>query len=337
MRRLLVATLLCLLLSLLGCTATTTPRQAQWTLLPATILPPTATPTARPIPTPTSTHTPTAIPTPTHTPTPPPLFGTLEVEPAEVYPGRTLLVRLHSTAPATPSAFLADEGLRLFPLGEGEQYAAVVGIWIWSEPGQRTLSATWQDALGREATVTTTVEVLPGEYPVENINLPPGRESLLDPQIIEEEWAYVRPILEEITPERLWEGSFITPTEGYVSSPYGTLRSYNDGPPSSSHNGVDISNITGTLIIAPAKGRVVLAERLQVRGYTIILDHGLGVHTSYFHMSALEVEVGDLVDQGQPIGRIGATGLVTGAHLHWELRLGMITVDPLEWVHRELP
>jgi murein DD-endopeptidase MepM/ murein hydrolase activator NlpD len=269
-------------------------------------------------------------------PTPAPLAGVLSTDPAEVLPGHTLAVHLTTTVPASATVLLGDLPLQLFPAGP-DDYAALVGISIWAGPGPLVISATLRDELGRLATFTTTVQILPADYPVEEVTIPADRQGLLDPAVDEKEWAYVQPFLEEVTPERLWAGTFISPTKGWITSPYGGIRAYNGAPPSGYHSGLDIANISGTAILAPADGRVVLAEKLIVRGNTIIIDHGWGLHTSYFHMSALEVKVGDLVKQGQTIGRMGATGLATGSHLHWEVRVGMIPVDPAEWLGRAFP
>jgi murein DD-endopeptidase MepM/ murein hydrolase activator NlpD len=238
--------------------------------------------------------------------------------------------------PASVTAFLGDGELNLFPTGELE-YRALAGISIWSTPGPLTLSAVLHDRWGRVSAVTTTVGILPAEYPVEYVSLPPDRQGLLDPDVSQQEWAHVRPFLEEVTSARLWDGQFISPTYGWITSLYGGMRSYDGAPPSSYHSGLDIANLPGTVIVAPAAGRVVLAEELVVRGNTVIIDHGWGVHTSYFHMSALDVQAGDLVRQGQAIGRMGSTGLATGSHVHWEVRVGMVTVDPQEWLRRAFP
>jgi len=329
MQRALPVVTLCLILFLLGCgpTGGHPPTQSASTL--SRVLQATLTPTRTPTPKPTATRTPT--------PTPPPLLGTLEIDPPELLPGRTLLVRLTSSLPASASASLEQVPLMLFSDESGTRYTALVGLSVWTSSGPQILRATLQDARGRVSTVTATVEVLPTDYPVEYIELLPGREELLDPEIIEEEWARLRPILETVTPERLWEGVFISPTHGYITSYFGAMRSYDGGPPSSYHNGVDISNITGTVVLAAARGRVVLAEPLKVRGGAVILDHGWGVHSGYLHFSEILVQEGDIVEQGQPIGKIGASGLVTGAHLHWEIRLGLTPVDPLEWLWRAFP
>ena len=304
---------------------------------PALTFTPAPTCTPSPTPVPTIIPAPTPVPSPTPSPTPAALRGDLAAEPTHVYPGHTLLIRLHTSLPATIALSLDDQRLPLFPSGEEGEYIALVGLPVWAEPGQRLLTAVFRDGSGQEVALSKTVQILPTEYPVEHIQLAPGRGALLDPKILQAERERLLPIWSLRSPERLWEGPFITPTQGVISSPFGAMRSYNGGPVSDYHQGIDFSNITGTVVVAAARGRVVLAERLQVRGNTVILDHGWGVLSSYFHLSAIEVQVGDVVEQGQPIGRIGATGLVSGAHLHWEVRVGMVPVEPKEWVGRTFP
>lgn len=116
------------------------------------------------------------------------------------------------------------------------------------------------------------------------------------------------------------------------TSGFGSRRTYGNDPTLSAHAGEDISAIAGTQVYAPAAGTVVLAEKLFVRGNAIVLDHGNGVFTGYWHLSALDVTVGQTVKTGDPLGKVGSTGLSTGAHLHWEMRVAGVAVDPLQWL-----
>ena len=127
---------------------------------------------------------------------------------------------------------------------------------------------------------------------------------------------------------------FAGPLEGDYprSSPFGSRRTYEPNPAVSAHEGEDFSAPAGTPVTAPAEGVVVLAEPLFVRGNAVVLDHGSGVFTGYWHLQELAVQQGDRVEAGQLLGRVGSTGLSTGAHLHWELRVGGVSVDPLQWV-----
>lgn len=126
-----------------------------------------------------------------------------------------------------------------------------------------------------------------------------------------------------------WEGPFIQPVQGRISTHFGTIRYTNSNFSSPGyHWGMDIANAEGTPIVAPGAGRVVLAEYLLNTGNTIVIEHGGGLKSYYFHMVELHVEPEDMVEQGQLIGAVGTTGYSTGPHLHFEMRIGNQAVSP---------
>jgi murein DD-endopeptidase MepM/ murein hydrolase activator NlpD len=126
-------------------------------------------------------------------------------------------------------------------------------------------------------------------------------------------------------------------TTTIVTAGYGGARSYNGGPYEIFHTGVDFAGTTGTPILAPAAGAVVFSDTLQLRGLTLIIDHGLGVFSSYNHLSSIQVNVGDRVEPGQPVALGGSTGLSTGPHLHWELRVMDVPVNGMQWTQEPFP
>lgn len=134
---------------------------------------------------------------------------------------------------------------------------------------------------------------------------------------------------EDSLPEPQWNGLFIKPINSRVSSDFGKKRTVN-GRPWGQHGGIDLAGTTGTPIKAPAGGRVVLAQKLWIRGNTIVLDHGMGLFTMYNHLSRFQVKEGDLVQPGQTLGNVGSTGLASGPHLHFEARVNKISVNP--WI-----
>ncbi|MBF0167328.1 MAG: M23 family metallopeptidase [Alphaproteobacteria bacterium] len=130
-------------------------------------------------------------------------------------------------------------------------------------------------------------------------------------------------------PKALFESGFQSPANGQISGVFGSQRILN-GQPRAPHSGVDLAAPTGTPVIAAADGVVMLAEPdLFYTGQTLLIDHGLGVNTVYAHLSALQVAPGSYVVKGQEIGKVGATGRVTGAHLHWGLSVGAVKLDPM--------
>jgi biotin carboxyl carrier protein len=116
------------------------------------------------------------------------------------------------------------------------------------------------------------------------------------------------------------------------TAPFGSRRIYGDSPAVTAHAGEDLAIAAGTPVVAPAAGVVVLAEPLWVRGNAVIIDHGQGVFTGYWHLSAIDVHAGDAVTAGQKVGEVGTTGLSTGPHLHWEMEVNGVAVDPLQWL-----
>jgi murein DD-endopeptidase MepM/ murein hydrolase activator NlpD len=139
-----------------------------------------------------------------------------------------------------------------------------------------------------------------------------------------------------VTARQYWQGAFLWPHNGRVTSPFGMGRTYNNGR-NSYHGGIDLSGDVGAPVVASASGRVALAAPLLVHGNAVILDHGWGVFSGYYHLSEILVSEGQEVVQGELIGRIGNTGLSTGSHLHWEMRVGGVSVEPGEWTSRQIP
>lgn len=127
-----------------------------------------------------------------------------------------------------------------------------------------------------------------------------------------------------------WRQEFVWPLRGRISGRFGSQRIYN-GSPGSYHSGLDIAMPTGTLFVAPADGVVVLAakEAFTLEGHLLMIDHGMGLNSAFLHCSELLVEEGQIVRQGQPIGKVGATGRASGPHLHWGMKWNAARVDPL--------
>ena len=148
-------------------------------------------------------------------------------------------------------------------------------------------------------------------------------------------------IVDHVTPTKYWDGIFVVPVQAHLSdcypSMFGHRRSYNGSAYDFFHTGLDYCGRIGDDIYASAAGKVVLTEKLTVRGNATVIDHGWGVFTAYAHQSETFVQVGDIVEKGQLIGRVGETGRVSGPHLHWEVIVGGIQVDPLQWLSREFP
>ena len=161
-----------------------------------------------------------------------------------------------------------------------------------------------------------------------------GTAAEIDQQSIQEERERLFAIWEQNSGPAQWQAPFQLPINSYltISSTFGARRSYNGGPYHSYHEGVDFAAYGGTPVLAPARGTVVVAEFLYVRGGAVIIDHGLGIYSGFYHMSSLAVAPGDMVTPGQIVGEVGTTGLSTGNHLHWDLLVDGIWIDAQAWL-----
>lgn len=216
-------------------------------------------------------------------------------------------------------------------------YGTVIGIHSFAEPAVYTLTLTLTDLDGITSIHDFRIQVADGGYGSEAIDIPPDRADLLNPDVVQPELDRVSRIMSGFTVQRYFDGTMSLPTGGVVTSDFGTRRSYNGSSFNTFHGGTDFGDGSGVLITAPADGVVVLAAPLTVRGNTVIIDHGWGVYTGYWHQTEFYVTEGQQVTRGEAIGIVGATGLVTGAHLHWEMWVGGVQVDPMQWVQQAFP
>ena len=338
---------LCVALVVVACGPDPTPIPPTPTLQPTATatLTATATRTLTPTATSTHTHTPsptptlTVTPTPTQTPTPSPTPGPLAAEiilvDSQVVQGHTTIIRVNANHPCGVQGTLQGRAIG-FVSSNGLEHVALVGIHALAELEPQPVEVVVQARNGQQVSLSTSLAVLPGAYGRETLRFSPEIDKLLDPGITEPELLRVAEIYATFTPVRSWEGVFAWPAPGRITSAFGTRRQY-DAVMSSYHSGTDISGATGDVVRAGAAGSVLFAEPLEVRGNTVIIDHGAGVLTGYYHLNEIAVKVGDKVALGDQLGNIGSTGLVTGSHLHWELRVGGIAVSPQDWTETSYP
>ena len=189
------------------------------------------------------------------------------------------------------------------------------------------IDATLQDGTG--ATWSKPVPVVQAPYDERHLKVSRKfvKPTLAQRKRAAREAKALTAALATASPERRWRGSFARPTAGVETSPFGTRRTYNDKK-KSRHLGLDLDGAIGVPIVAAGRGRVALASERFYSGGTVVIDHGQSVFTMYFHMSRIDVRVGDVVEKGQGLGAVGATGQVTGPHLHFSVRFGDLYVDP---------
>jgi murein DD-endopeptidase MepM/ murein hydrolase activator NlpD len=232
---------------------------------------------------------------------------------------------------------IAEWDLTFFPHGDG--YLALQGIHALLDPGYypAVLSGKFSD--GTEFAFSQHIYIQDGGYPFD----PPlvVNSETIDVENTEPEDLEWFAVVEPVGDERFWTGIFSAPVPDPLKdcfpSLFGNRRSYNGSAYQYFHTGLDFCGRTGVEITAPAAGLVVFADSLVVRGNATVIDHGWGVYTAYAHQSEILVSVGDWVERGQVIGLIGSTGRVTGPHLHWEVIVGGVQVDPLDWLRTEYP
>ena len=257
----------------------------------------------------------------------------IDVRPALLVEGKTARFQIRTPEASLISATFLDHELHIASDESQTVHTILQGIPLFTEPGIYPLElVTVAVSSGNITDYALNLEVVGGPYGREYIRLLAGRDALLDPAIEANELALIQNLTSSFNPIRQFDGSMGLPAAATVISPFGTRRSYNGGPFDRFHSGTDFAGAGGTPILATAPGMVVLADTLNVRGLATVIDHGWGVYTGYWHQSQQYVQVGDFVETGQVIGTIGSTGRVTGAHLHWELWVGGVPVDPMQWV-----
>lgn len=262
-------------------------------------------------------------------------FASVMIQPLPAFQGMTLIITVHTTEPVTLTGRLFGQEIRFAE--EGGAYYALVGVHVFREPGLYELELYATNSAGQVTALTTGVIVRAARFGYERIDFPESRTRLLNPAVIAAERERLNALRGTFTPKRYWTTPFRRPCAGVISSYFGARRAYNDGPYTSYHTGVDFRAPNRTPVYAPTGGIVVLAEPMVLLGNTIVIDHGWGLVTVYGHLSSIEVEVGQYVAPGDLIGRVGNTGLSTGAHLHWEMWVSGTAVDGLQWLEDFFP
>ena len=202
-----------------------------------------------------------------------------------------------------------------------------------TKPGRYGLTVEATGSAGVLARLQRDIHVARVAFPRRRVIFDPETAALLTPEAVERERRRVREALQAVHPAQLWVDPLDLPLEGPISSPYGVLSVY-QGVTRGFHSGVDFAVPEGTVVRAAGAGIVRLAELLPLSGNAVMIDHGVGVITSYQHLSAIDVSVRQQIQKGDVIGRVGSTGLATGPHLHWGLRVNGVRVDPMPWTVR---
>ena len=258
---------------------------------------------------------------------------TLRLSATESSQGSLLLVQVKSAKPLTEVQ--GDWGGRSVPFwgeaGSAAQRKGLLAVDLEKAPGEYELKVTGQTARDKKISCRARVTVRKGRFATEKLQVgkqfvEPNSEQI---KRADEERQKLRDIFDRVTPERLWDGKFRIPLHGVTTGTNFGRRRILNGNPGTPHGGVDLPGTTGTPVHAAQRGQVVLAEELFFSGNTVVLDHGLGMYTFYGHLSEIDVMTGDTLEADAVLGKVGATGRVTGPHLHWGLTVERARVNPL--------
>jgi murein DD-endopeptidase MepM/ murein hydrolase activator NlpD len=250
--------------------------------------------------------------------------------PESLKPGSVALITVTATQDLTElTADAAGHPVFFWPTSPRE-WSGFAGIRLESAPGPVTLTIHGTTASGAKAATRVSLQVEKYQFETRRLRVDPKLVNPPDEELarIKEEAKAMADAFAIVTRERFWRGRFEAPVPGTATSSFGRLTITN-GKPAGRHQGADFRAATGTPVRAPNAGRVVMAQSLYFAGNTVIIDHGFGVFSLLAHLSRIGVGRGATVARGDVLGESGATGRVTGPHLHWAVRFGTMSVDPL--------
>jgi murein DD-endopeptidase MepM/ murein hydrolase activator NlpD len=254
---------------------------------------------------------------------------TVTAEPRAARPGDVVVLTVsaaHEISAVRVHAFTRE--FPGFPV-DAHTWRVLVGIDLETAPRAYSLEVEATEP-GRAAHATHRIVVTARQFRTRKLTVD---EAFVNPppealERIARETAELNDLWDHSSTAKLWTSPFVRPVPDPANSAFGT-RSILNGQPRSPHSGADFNSATGTPIKSPSAGRVVLAGDRYYTGNTVMIDHGLGLFSLFAHLSEIEVKVGDTVNAGDIVGKVGATGRVTGPHLHWSVRLNGARVDPL--------
>jgi len=252
----------------------------------------------------------------------------------EIFQGNILELKIPAEGLTAVHGRMGNATIPVYPSGNGF-FTTLIGVDLEAKPGlvNVIVKSTTSSATLRESQIR--LQIKPKSFKQESFSVAAEFDQL-SAEVIErirkDQDQFSRAFMSS-APERLWEGSFLLPVSSDVTSPFGYRRVIN-GTPRAPHTGVDLKAALGTEVMAANHGRVVLLGDFFFSGNSLVLDHGGGLYTVYFHLSEFKVEAGAPVQKGDLIGLSGMTGRVTGPHLHWGARLNNARVDPFELLRK---
>jgi hypothetical protein len=241
-------------------------------------------------------------------------------------PGDCISVYIeHAKKPGqfTVTAPFYEKPIAFFPYGDG--YVGLVPIYAWLIPGDYPIRV--KDLLAHTES-TLIVRILPKSFDAQYLWVTESIAALRTDDNEAKDQAYFDAARSHPIPRKLWEGPFIRPAEGWITTSYNSMRYTNGNPVPTRHLAIDIANAEGTPVLASNNGRVVLARKLILPGNSVVIDHGMGIYTSSLHLSEIAVKEGMDVMKGDVIGKMGSTGYSSGPHLHFVVWKEGTFLDP---------
>ncbi len=217
----------------------------------------------------------------------------------------------------------------------GESCFAVIGISYNTLPGSHAITIKTDKGPGSVPLAYREFTISSKDFHISRFSVPPSVTVGWTSERLSEDREKVRIARETTEPHPLWVQGFVLPLVGRITSEFAAIRYINDNPPRR-HNGIDIATDEGTPVVAAGSGIVRLSEFLLSGGNTVIIDHGLNLSSTYMHLETISVKKGQPVERGKQIGTVGMTGYASGPHLHWEVNIGSVPVNPMQLIDNDL-
>ena len=263
-----------------------------------------------------------------------PVVGMTQKLPEQlIVPGGIIKIPVGSLQQPAPKVFFYDKRVAITQDAEQQQWFALVGIPLSAKIGQHTIHIQTADKKGQKS-----FQIVDKDYPAQYLTI---KKKRMVTGFTKKDLAKIGKDKKAMTKAKaIWaeqkiDADFIAPVDGRLSSLFGLKRFFNNIP-KRPHNGLDIAAPVGTPILSPASATVIDTGNYYFNGNTVFLDHGQGLLSAYLHMNSIQVKAGHVVKQGEQLGTVGATGRVTGPHLHWIVYLNKVPVDPALFISSEI-
>lgn len=253
----------------------------------------------------------------------------IEISSREIYQGDVFYLKFRHSGVEIDEVYFRGNRLALFTDSDGDK-VAIAGVDMDAEPGVSGINIFWKGNF-----LSIPVEIKKRVYKMEMLSI---SEKPLNDEIIkriDNEREKLLSLFSKITPQKYWEGSFILPANGSIVKNFGSRRIIN-GLERQPHSGIDIKGMMGDDVVASNRGIVCFTGDLYFAGKSVVIDHGFGIFTMYFHLSDVTVNEGMMVEKGDVIGKIGSSGRATGSHLHFGVRILNARVDPLSLIKEQM-